>query len=124
MPYDVTLLAVYTLALASVTRLVTGMDILTQTPHAWIVARIEVLGDWAVGYFDTARWTTGWWSVGAIRSACWFASKMLTCYWCAPFWISALMLAGYDYWLSPAVLFISLALAMRFVAGFLNHVSR
>jgi len=124
MPYDVTLLAVYTLALASVTRLVTGMDTLTETPHAWVVAKIEALADWAPGFFDTTRWSTGWWTVGVIRGFCWFIGKLITCYWCAPFWISALMLWGYDLWTNPAVLFISLALAMRFAAGWLVSIGR
>jgi hypothetical protein len=124
MPYDATLLVVYTLALASLTRLVTGMDSLTQAPHAWVVARIEALADWAVGYFDTDRWSAGWWTVGVIRSACWFAGKMIDCHWCAPFWLAVLMLWGYAYWLDPVVLFLSLALAMRFIAGLLTHVSR
>ena len=124
MPYDVTLLAVYTLTLASVTRLVTGMDTLTQTPHGWVIARIDALADWAVGFFDTTRWSAGWWTVGVIRALCWFFSKMLSCYWCAPFWLSALMLWGYEYWSNPVVSFIAVALSMRFVAGLLNHVSR
>jgi hypothetical protein len=124
MPYDVTLLVAYTLTLASVTRLVTGMDTLTETPHRWVVARLDALADWAVGFFDTTRWSSGWWTTHVILGACWFLSKMISCYWCAPFWIGALMLWGYEHWLNPVVLFISLALSMRFVAGLLNHVSR
>lgn len=124
MPYDVTLLAVYTVTLASVTRLVVGLDILTETPHAWAVARIEAVADWSIRYFDTARWSAGWWTVWTIRIVCWFLAKAISCYWCAPFWIGALMLWGYGYWLNPVVLFLSLALAMRFLAGLLNHVSR
>lgn len=124
MPYDVTLLAVYTLTLASVTRLVTGTDTLTEVPHGWIVAKLEAVGDWSVGYFDTTRWSTGWWTVGAIRSLVWFFSKMITCHWCAPFWLAALMLWGYDLWLNPAILFVSLALAMRFAAGLLVSIGR
>ena len=124
MPYDVTLLAVYTLTLASVTRLVTGTDTLTQAPHAWVVAKLEAVSDWAVGFFDVTRWSMGWWTVQAIRSVTWFLSKMIDCSWCAPFWIASVMLWGYGLWLNPVVLFVSLALAMRFVAGFLISVSR
>jgi hypothetical protein len=124
MPYDVTLLAVYTLALASVTRLVTGMDTLTSTPHGWVVGRIEALADWSVTYFDTARWSAGWWTVHAIRAACWFIGKMIDCYWCAPFWIAAVLLWAEPYWGNPVMLFIALALAMRFAAGTLITIGR
>jgi hypothetical protein len=124
MPYDVTLLAVYTLTLASVTRLVTGTDTLTERPHAWVVDRLEAVADWSVGYFDVSKWSSGWWTVQVIRAVTSFFSGMISCYWCAPFWLSALMLWGYDLWSHPAVLFVSLALAMRFVAGLLISVSR
>ncbi len=124
MPYDVTLLVVYTLALASATRLVTGMDTLTEIPQRWAVAKIWLLADWSMGFFDTTRWSAGWFTVNVIRGICWFIGKMIDCYWCAPFWIAALMLWGYDYWLNPVALFVALALAMRFVAGSLISVSR
>ena len=124
MPYDVTLLAVYSITLASIARLVTGTDTLTQVPHAWVIGKLESIEEWSVGYFDLTKWSSGWWTVQGIRAVTWFTSTMISCYWCAPFWIAAIMLWGYDHWTNPVILFISLALAMRFVAGFLNHVSR
>lgn len=124
MTYDVTLLAIYTLTLASVTRLVTGMDTITERAHEWLVTHIEAISDWAVGYFDTTRYSSGWWTVQIIRGACWFAEKMLSCLWCAPFWISGLMLLGYQWWTHPVVLFFALMLAMRFVAATLITIGR
>lgn len=119
MPYDVTLLAVYTITLASITRLVIGGDSITHNAHNWVVDQLEGAATWAPGYFDTTRWSAGWWTAGVIRSTAWFVAELISCPWCASFWISTLMLWGYEYWLNPTVLFISLALAMRFAAGLL-----
>lgn len=124
MPYDVTLLAVYTITLASVTRLVTGTDSLTERPHAWVVAKLEGVTEWSVGFFDITKWSAGWWTVQVIRGVIGFFVKMISCFWCAPFWIASFMLWGYELWLNPVVLFLSLALAMRFAAGLLNSVGR
>lgn len=124
MPYDVTLLAVYTLTLASITRLVIGDDVLTHRPHNWVMDALENADAWATDFFDSARWSAGWFTAGAISGVVWFLRELISCNWCAPFWLGALMLWGYDYWLNPAVLFISLALAMRFVAGLLTSIGR
>lgn len=124
MPYDPTLLIVYTLAMASLTRLVTGMDTLTETPHAWVVDRIEAASDWSVTYFDATRWSAGWWTIWVIRSTCWFVGKMISCYWCAPFWLGAAILGLDTWWTHPVALFVALALAMRFMAGTLISIGR
>jgi len=124
MPYDVTLLVVYTVTLASITRLVIGEDVLTHKGHNWVIDRMEGGRKWASEYFDDTRWSTGWWTAGVIRYVLWFFSELISCPWCASFWIGALMLWGYDLWLNPAVLFVSLALAMRFAAGLLTSISR
>lgn len=124
MPYDVPLLVIYTITLASLVRLITGQDALTEAAHHWVIGKIESLSDKSTHTFDTTQGSSGWWTIRAIFGVTWFTTKMLSCYWCAAFWVAIIMLWGHGLWLNPAILFMSLALAMRFVAGLLIHVSR
>jgi hypothetical protein len=126
MPYipDPMLLVIYALALASVTALVVGADTLTERAHEWIVDRIVAPVDWSVGYFDSTPGSAGWFVIKLIMGACWLLAKMISCSWCASFWLACLMLWGVDHWRDPVVLFLALAMAFRQFVGMTSSMGR
>lgn len=121
---DTMLLVIYALALASVSRLVTGMDSLTERANERLVDLIVAPVDWSVNYFDNERWSMGWFAIKAISGASWFLAKMISCIWCAPFWLACLMLWGMEYWRHPVALFLALALAYRQFVGMTSSMGR
>lgn len=124
MPFDPLLLPIYALALASVARLVTGTDTLTERANGWVVAKIEALADWSLDIFDSRPWTAGWVAIKITRGLCWFVAKMISCMWCAPFWLSVPMLAAMPYWQHPCMWYPALALALRQFVGMTSQMGR
>lgn len=126
MPYipDPLLWIFCALALASVTALVTGADTLTTDANTWVVDRLDQLADWSVDYFDSTRWSMGWFAIGITRGVCAFLAKMISCPWCASFWLACLMLWGAEYWRHPVVLFLALAMALRQFVGMTSSMGR
>lgn len=122
--YDPIQLVVYTLALASLTRLVTGTDKLTAIPVAWIVMKIDDARCSLEDALDDTRWSSGWVTARVLGFPLWFISSMISCVWCAPFWLALgvvlPVMIGYGH--VTAVYYIALGLAMRFIAGLLNAV--
>lgn len=123
-PLDPVLLVIYALALASVTRLVVGTDTLTGRANDWTVGLIEAVGDWSAEYFDDRPGTSGWVAIKLIRGVCWFLAKMITCAWCASFWLAVIMLCNAGHWRSPVWLFFALALAFRQFVGMTSSMGR
>lgn len=126
MPYipDPMLWIIYALALASVTALVTGADTLTERANEWLVDRIVSPVDWSVGYFDTTPRSMGWFVVKIIVGVTWFLAKMISCTWCASFWLACLMLSGVDHWRHPVALFLASAMAFRQFVGMTSSMGR
>lgn len=124
MPLDPVILVIYALALASVTRLVTGVDTLTERANEWAVDRIVAPVGWAVEHFDTRPRTAGWVAIKATSGITWFLAKMITCSWCASFWLAGLMLWGSHHWRHPVVLFVALMFALRQFVGMTSSMGR
>lgn len=108
MPYsgimlDPVILAVYALAIARVTALVTGQDTIT-----------EELNHRAVEWLDDRPRTLGA-----------FLAKLITCPWCAGVWLAAFAAPLVWFWGDHPILLVpALALALAQVAGMLANVGR
>ena len=138
MPVEPYLLIMYTFAIASVSRLVVVDDLL-ERPRDWLVGALDRLRGNAARWTKAARewlddrpFTVGLlaaavisFCLGFVRFACWFVAKMVTCIWCASFWVSLVGVAllwwhGHN----PVMIFVSLALAMRMAASTLVQIGR
>lgn len=126
------LLVVYTVALASVARLITIDPLLDAPRDALVSATVKTSGGArAFGVsvtesLDDKRWSLGWFAAALvrlwtylIRFAAWVLGHWATCPWCIGFWLALLMLWGRPHWENPVVLTLALAMAMRQVAGLL-----
>lgn len=124
MPLDPVILVIYALALASVTRLVTGVDTLTAHANEWLVDRIVAPVDWTIDHLDSSPGSMGWFVIKFTAGATWFLVKMITCMWCASFWLAVAMLLAAPHWRHPVVLFVALALAFRQFVGMTSSMGR
>lgn len=120
--HDPVLLVVYTLALASLTRLVTGTDKLTEAPALWVFERLDDSRVWIYERLDDTRWSSGWFVSHTAGFVLWFVRSMLSCVWCAPFWLAlgVILPVMIHHAGNAAVHYVALGFAMRFVAGLLN----
>lgn len=126
------LLVVYTVALASVARLLT-IDTLLDKPRDAIVAATSNISEATKGLAQniTARLDDRPWSSGravalttrgalaALRFLLWCIGSWATCPWCASFPLALLFLWAQPHWDNPVVLTLALAMAMRQIAGLL-----
>lgn len=124
MPLDPVILVIYALALASITRLVTGTDSLTESANAWAVGCLDAIENAAVDFLDDRPGTAGWHVIKLTSGMVWFLGKMITCMWCASFWLALLMLWGSPWWDHPTALFIATALAFRQFVGMTSSMGR
>lgn len=138
MPVEPYLLIVYTFAAASVARLVVVDDLL-ERPRDWLVGALDRVRGNAAAWTKAAReWlddrprTVGRTvatlialGLGLVRFGCWFGVKVLTCIWCASFWVS-LGTVALVWWHghNPVMIFVSLAFAMRLAASTLVQIGR
>jgi hypothetical protein len=120
--HDPVQLVVYTLALASITRLVTGTDKLTEIPMGWVFERLDDSRAWIYTTLDDTPWSSGWVVSRIVGFPIWFTRSMLSCVWCAPFWLAlgVILPVMVHHASNAAVYYVALGLAMRFVAGLLN----
>jgi hypothetical protein len=126
------LLAIYTLAAASITRLITT-DTLLERPRDAIVAKLghalqglPAKRDAIITRLDDRPRTLGRTVATIVRVAfsiarflAWAIAEIITCPWCAGFWVSLSVVAIYPYWDTTSILIPAVALGMRLVAGVL-----
>jgi hypothetical protein len=125
-------LAVYVLAVARATRLVTS-DRITERPRAWLVDTLWGRTLYGIDYLGTLE-APGWSRAQARETARREARKrrldggepplgayLVTCPWCVSTYV-ALVAAPIWYWLgsNPWLLVPAAALAMSYVTGFLS----
>lgn len=132
LPPEPYLLVIYTVALASLARLIT-IDSLFDRPRDALVSATASLTEGAKGLAQnvTARLDDRPWSLGravaistcgllaAARFAFWCVGSWVTCPWCASFPLALLFLWAQPHWDNPIVLTLALAMAMRQIAGLL-----
>lgn len=129
---DPYMLVIYTVALASLARLIT-IDPLFERPRDALVSGTVTASNQARTFAKTVadKLDDKPWSIGhtistltalamsAVRFFAWVLGHWMTCPWCIGFWLALLMLWGRSYWDNPVVLFLAVAMAMRQVAGLL-----
>lgn len=119
-PIDPVLLVVYTLALASLTRLVTGMDSLTEKPVEWFIGLMDRAAKKVRRALDNEPGSSGWVVARACTGLVALLTKLITCVWCVSFWLALIIIpVMWHHGTDPVVYFGALALAMRFAAGYL-----
>lgn len=124
MPVDPYILILYICALASLARLVT-VDDLMEAPRTGIVVGLSRMSTFVRARLDDQRWSVGWCVASVVHFVAWFISSMITCYWCASFWLALIIVPVMLTWPThPVVLFVVLVFAMRFVASTLVKIGR